>query len=79
MYNDDIEMYKLKTELSMMEDLVRSSSLSIKHVTNVRTICEILNKDSGNKKLTSAVSLLYCRYISLFMLQSQQQRGHSPC
>ena len=50
LYKDDLDLSKLKTQLSMLLDLIvtRNSrnSVPIKKVTNVRTICDIINETS---------------------------------
>ena len=40
---DDFELARLKIQLSMLPDAIKTSSLGIKKVTNVRTIASVMN------------------------------------
>jgi len=53
MYKNDIDLTRLKVQLQMMPDLIRTRNqlptnlVPIKKVTNVRTICDVMNDVSG--------------------------------
>ena len=57
LYRNDVDMHRLKAQLLMLPDLIRtrnsklSNSVPIKRVTNVRTICDIMNEISISKEM----------------------------
>ena len=67
LYKDDLDLSKLKTQLSMLPDLIvtRNSrnSVPIKKVTIVRTICDIINEtNDGREMLSEVIKLLKIFY-----------------
>ena len=74
LYKDDLDLSKLKTQLSMLPDLIVTrntrNSVPIKKVTNVRTICDIINETSVGREMLSEViklliNILYIAYNNL--------------
>ena len=41
---DDFELERLKIQLSMLQDAIKTSSVDIKKVSNVRTIANVMNE-----------------------------------
>ena len=76
-YKNDIDMAKLTTQLSMMEDMMKNSTMKIKQVTSVRTICDILNSEPGAKKFMSAVVLLLKLYFTIPVTTATAERSFS--
>ena len=58
MYEEDVDMNKLLTQLTLMEDMVKNSSLRVKKGTSIRTIIDIMNEEP----FMSAVALLIKKY-----------------
>lgn len=77
MYQADIDMTKLTTQLTMMEDMVKNSTMKVKHVTSVRTVCDILNSEPGAKKFMSAVALLLKLYLTIPVTTATAERSFS--
>ena len=83
LYENDIDLKKLKTQLQMFPDLVQTRNVKvpncipIKSVTNVRTICDIMNEINISKEMLSEVlKLLKIFYLS----QLHPLNEHSlPC
>ena len=58
LYDKDIDLNRLKMQLQMLPDLIRarnampySSHVPIKVVTNLRTLCDIMNELSVSKEM----------------------------
>ena len=49
-YGKDIDIHKLSLKLQLLPDAIRSSSTTIKEVTKIQTICDVLNDQPGVKK-----------------------------
>ena len=64
LYEKDVNLPKLKIQLQMLPDLIRTqnqkltSSPPIKKVTNLRTICDVINEVSLSKDMFSEVVCL---------------------
>ncbi len=68
MYNGDIDMQKLKLHLQMLPDVIKCSLLdgiSIKKVTRMHTICQVLNENPTCKTLLSEVHKLLKLYYTI--------------
>ena len=81
----DLEMYlkndfaleRLKTQLSMLPDAIKTSSLGIKMVTNVRTIASVMNESSIYKGMLQEVDKLLKLYLTFPMTTSTAERSFS--
>lgn len=64
-YKNDLNLVRLQTQLHMLPDLIRTRNMKptcavpIRRVTNVRTLCEVMNEVSMSKFMFSEVNLLH--------------------
>ena len=64
MYEKDVDLGKLKIQLHMLPDLIRTRNMKIpncvpiKRVTNVQTLCDVMNEVSMSKAMFSEVHRL---------------------
>ena len=71
MYKNDIDLTKLKLQLLMLPDLIRTknsrspNTVPLKKVTNVRTICEVMNDIDIGKEMLSEVFRLFQIFFTL--------------
>ena len=68
MYNRDIDMQKLKLHLQMLPDVIKCTLLdgiTIKKITLVHTIYQVLNENSTFKTLLSDVHKLLKLYYTI--------------
>ena len=83
LYNGDVDLAKLKTQLLMLPDLIKTrnlkyvNSLPIKKVTNVRTICDIMSEVGVAKELFSEVFRLLQIFYTLPVTTSTAERTFS--
>ena len=81
LYKDDLDLSKLKTQLSMLPDLIVTrntrNSVPIKKVTNVRTICDIINETSVGREMLSEVIKLLKIFYTLPTTTSTAERSFS--
>lgn len=81
LYKNDIDLAKLKLQLLMLPDLIRTrnakspNTVPVK-VTNVRTICEIMN-DVGIGKMLSEVYRLLQIFFTLPVTTATAERTFS--
>ena len=81
----DLEMYlkndfaleRLKTQLSMLPDAIKTSFLDIKMVTNVRTIASVMNKSSKYKGMLQEFDKLIKLYLMFPVTTSTAERSFS--
>ena len=81
----DLEMYlkndfaleNLKTQLSMLPDAIKTSTLGIKKVTNVRTIANVMNECSVYKSMLQEVDKLLKLYLTFPVTTSTAERSFS--
>jgi len=81
----DLEMYlkndfaleNLKTQLSMLPDAIKTSTLGIKKVTNVRTIANVMNECSVYKSVLQEVDKLLKLYLTFPVTTSTAERSFS--
>ena len=66
LYDKDINLPRLKIQLQMLPDLIRarnampsSSHVPIKAVTNLRTLCDIMNELSVSKEIIRILKIFY--------------------
>ena len=70
MYKNDIDLTRLKVQLQMMPDLIRTRNqlptnlVPIKKVTNVRTICDVMNDVSASKDMLERTDQLNINIIA---------------
>lgn len=68
LYKSDVDLPKLKTQLQMLPDLIRTRNVKvpncvpIKRVTNVQTICDIMNEVNMSKEMSEVFRLLKIFY-----------------
>lgn len=68
LYADDIDMEKLKLQLNLLPDAVKTVSpngIRIREVTRIHTLCDILNTQSCLKTLLSEVHKLLKIYLTI--------------
>jgi len=61
---NDFLLENLKIQLSMLSDAIKTSSLGIKKVTNVRTITSVMNECSIFKSMLQEVDKLLKLYLT---------------
>ena len=67
-YSKDIDMDRLKVQLLMVPDLVRSTNpdgISNKKVTNIHTLCKLLNSPSVAKTMFNEVHAILSLYFTI--------------
>ena len=82
LYKSDVDLAKLKTQLLMLPDLIKTRNLKvnsppIRKVTNVRTICDIMNEVGVAKELFSEVFRLLLIFYTLPVTTSTAERTFS--
>ena len=83
MYKNDIDLTRLKVQLQMMPDLIRTRNqlptnlVPIKKVTNVRTICDVMNDVSVSKDMLSQVHRLLKIFYTIPVTSSTAERTFS--
>ena len=69
MYKGDVDFEKLMPQLSMLPELLKvsnkDSSLAIREVTTINTICELMNKTSIGKAMFSEIHALLLLYLTI--------------
>ena len=85
LYENDIDLKKLKTQLQMLPDLVQTRNVKIpncipiKSVTNVRTICDIMNEINISKEMLSEVLKLLKIFYTIPVKTSSLNEHSLPC
>ena len=83
LHRNDVDLLRLKTQLLMLPDLIRTRNLKlpnclpIKRVTNVRTICDIMNEIGISKEMLSEVLRLLNFFYTLPVTTSTAERTFS--
>ena len=83
LYKNDIDLAKLKLQLLMLPDLIRTrntknpNTVPVKKVTNVRTICEIMNDVGIGKEILSEVFRLLQIFFTLPVTTATAERTFS--
>jgi len=83
MYKNDIDLTRVKVQLQMMPDLIRTRNqlptnlVPIKKVTNVRTICDVMNDVSVSKDMLSQVHRLLKIFYTIPVTSSTAERTFS--
>ena len=74
---DDFELARLKIQLSMLPDAIKTSSMGIKKVTNVRTIANVMNESPIYKGMLQEVDRLLKLYLTFPVTTSTAERSFS--
>ena len=74
---EDFDMERLKIQLSMLQDVIKTSSLSVKKVTNVRTIAQAMNESQIYKRMLVEVDKLIKLYLTFPVTTSTAERSFS--
>jgi len=81
MYKDDIDINKLKIQLSLLPDVLKTSNeehnMGIKKVTMVKTICEMFNECKFPKTMLSEVDKVLRLYLPLPLTSASAERCFS--
>ena len=78
-YSKDLNIERLIVQLSMNPNLVNTHEHmpKIKHVTSIRTLCDILNSSAILKNLFSEVHVLLCLYLTMPLTTATAERTFS--
>ena len=76
-YLKDFDIERLKILLSMLQDAIKTSSLSVKKVTNVRTIVQAMNESQIYKGMLLEVDKLLKLYLTFPVTTSTAERSFS--
>ena len=74
---EDFDIERLKKQLSMLQDVIKTSSLSVKKVTNVRTIVQAMNESQIYKGMLLEVDKLLKLYLTFPVITSTAERSFS--
>ena len=81
LYSSDIDVNRLIPQLSVMPEVVnifnKESGSTVKKVTTVRTICDIMNNTSSSKVMFSEVDKLLKIYLTVPMTTATAERTFS--
>ena len=83
MYENDVDLIKLKIQLQMLPDLLRTRNtkipncIPIKRVTNVQTLCDVMNEVSMSKEMFSEVHKLLKIFYTIPVTTSTAERSFS--
>ena len=74
MYKGNVDFEKLMPQLSMLPELLKvsnkDSSLAIREVTTINTICELMNTTSIGKPMFSDIHALLLLYLTIPIMTS---------
>ena len=77
MYKGDVDFERLMPQLSMLTKLVkvanRDSSITVKEVTAISTICELMNTTLIGKAMSSKIHKLLCLYLTVPMTSTSAE------
>jgi hypothetical protein len=81
MYQSVIDISRLSLQLKMLPDLLHASNqgkkVSVKKVTSINTICDIMNNAAIGKSMFSEVHKLLCIYLTVPMTSATAERTFS--
>ena len=84
MYSEDIDIDKLKMQLSLLPDLLRTANnemsghgVPIRKVTSIRTVIDLMNSNTLTKSLLSQVDTLLRIYLTIPLSTSTAERAFS--
>ena len=82
MYKGDVDFEKLMPQLSMLPELLKisdkDSSLAIREMTTISTICELMNTTSIGKVMFSEIHALLLLYLTIPMTSATSERTFQP-
>ena len=73
----DFDIERLKIQLSMLPDVIKTSSLSVNKVTNIRTIVQAMNESHIYKGMLLEVDKLLKLYLTFPVTTSTAERSFS--
>ena len=76
-FSDDIDMQKLSLQLQILPDAIRSNAKDLQEVTQVQSICDVLNEQPGIKKLLTEVHKLIKIYYTIPVTTASAERSFS--
>ena len=76
-FSDDIDMQKLSLQLQILPDAIRSNAKDLQEVTQVQSICDVLNEQPGIKKLLTEVHKLIRIYYTIPVTTASAERSFS--
>ena len=74
---DDFDLERLKIQLSMLTDVIKTSSLNIKQVTNVRTIVTAMSESAIYQGMLQEVDKLLKLYLTFPVTTATAERSFS--
>ena len=74
---DDFDLERLKIQLSMLPDVIKTSSLNIKQVTNVRTIVSAMSESAIYQGMLQEVDKLLKLYLTFPVTTATAERSFS--
>ena len=80
MYERDVDMQKLKLQLQLLQDAIKSVPLDgirIREVTRIQTICDVFNKESSLKKFLTEIHKLLKLYLMIPVTTASSERSFS--
>ena len=80
MYERDVDMQKLKLQLQLLQDAIKSVPLDgirIREVTRIQTICDVFNKESSLKKFLTEIHKLLKLYLTIPVTTASSKRSFS--
>lgn len=83
MYENNVDLVKLKIQLQMLPDLLRTRNkqipncVPIKRVMNVQTLCDVMNEVSMSKEMFSEVHKLLKLFYTIPVTTSTAERSFS--
>ena len=76
-FSDDIDMQKLSLQLQILPDAIISNAKDLQEVTQVQSICDVLNEQPGIKKLLTEVHKLIRIYYTISVTMASAERSFS--
>ena len=76
-YKDDINFDHLQKQLPLCADLIRQALPSVKQVTSMRTICEVMNTQQVYKSMLYEVHNLLRLYLTIPITSATAERSFS--
>ena len=70
MYEREVDMQKLKLQLQLLQDAVKSVSLDgiqIREVTQIQSVCDVFNEESSLKKFLTEIHKLLKVYLTILV------------
>ena len=74
---DDVDAERLKIQLSMVADMIKTDQMAIKEVTNVRTIADTMQKSEIYKGMLSEIDKILKIYFTFPVTSATAERSFS--